>query len=64
MSGPLTFRNSAGVSSNGKLLVSANHTFRVTTGGGWALLGVGVKSAYFVILLGLCLEESCCLRRR
>jgi len=31
MSDPLTFRNSAGMSGNGKLLLSANHTFRLTT---------------------------------
>ena len=60
MSGPLTCRNSAGVSSTGKLLVSANHTFRATT----AHFGEGVESAYFVILLRRFLEESCCLHRR
>jgi len=37
MSGPLTFRNSAGVLGTGKRLVSANHTFKATTG---PILGV------------------------
>jgi len=40
-SGPLTFWNSAGVSGNGKLLVSANQTFRVTTWGRRAHFGDG-----------------------